>query len=192
MGPTPNQLPDRTIFNAIPMPAFIVDSDVQILDLNDAASQFCGQSLNLVYKHRGGEVLGCLHSTDAAEGCGRGPECQGCVIRNSVGLSLQGQSISHRVVNLRLSHGMEVTELQVLLTASPLPEGVEKRALLIIESIPGISEFRTVVPICMKCKKVHSKEQDWVEVDAFFHEHAGVFFAHGLCPPCASRFSGAS
>jgi hypothetical protein len=44
----------------------------------------------------------------------------------------------------------------------------------------------------MKCKKVHSKEQDWVEVDAFFHEHAGVFFAHGLCPPCASRFSGAS
>lgn len=188
MGPTPNHLPDRTIFNAIPIPAFMVDNDLRILDMNDAASQFCGQSLNLVYKLRGGEVLGCLNST---VGCGRGSECQGCVIRNSVELSIQGQSISHRVVNLRLSHGMKVTELQVLITASPLPDGIEKRSLLIIESIPGISELRTVVPICMRCKKVHSKDQAWVEVDKFFHEHAGVFFAHGLCPQCASKFSGA-
>ena len=184
-----NQL-DRTIFNAIPIPAFVVNGDVQILDLNDTAAEFCGQALNLVYRRRGGDVLGCLHATDVSEGCGRGPACQGCIIRNSVALCLQGQIVSHRMVNLQLSHGLEVKELQALVTASPLPDGSEKLALLIVDSIPDISALGNVVPICMKCKKIWDDEHYWTEVEEYFHEHAGVCFARGLCADCATRFSG--
>ncbi len=190
LQPTPNNRLDRTIFNAIPMPAFVVNSDVQIIDLNDAASEFCGQALNMVYKRRGGDVLGCLHATDVSEGCGRGPGCHGCIIRNSVALCLEGQAVSHRIVNLQLSNGLEVKELQVLITASPLPDS-EKLALLIVEHIPEISALKTIVPICMKCKKIWDDERYWTEVEGYLHEHAGMCFAHGLCPECARKFSAA-
>jgi len=190
LPPVMNHQLDRTIFNAIPIPAFVVNSDVQIIDLNDAASQFCGQTLNMVYRRRGGDVLGCLHAVDASEGCGRGPVCQGCIIRNSVALCLQGQIVSHRIVNLQLSHGLEVKELQVLVTASPLPDGAERVALLIVDYIPEIVALETVVPICMKCKKVWDKQQYWTEIEAYFHERAAVCFAHGLCPECARKISG--
>jgi len=189
LKPRAKSQPDRTIFNAIPIPAFVVNSDVQIMDLNDAAAQFCGQALNLVYKRRGGDVLGCLHATDVPQGCGRGPVCHGCVIRNSVARSLEGRTVSHQIVNLQLSHGLEVTELRALVTASPLPNGDEKLALLIVDYIPEISTLETVVPCCMKCKKIWDADQYWTEVEEYFHEHAGVCFAHGLCPECAQKFS---
>jgi hypothetical protein len=189
LPPPLNSQFDRTIFDAIPIPAFVVNGDVQIADLNDAAAQFCGQALNMVYKRRGGDVLGCLHATDVSEGCGRGPVCHGCVIRNSVALCLEGRTVSHRVVNLQLSHGLEVKELQALVTASPLPDGGEKLVLLIIDYIPEIFALESVVPICMRCKKIWDDGQCWTEVEEYFHDHAGVSFAHGLCPECAKRFT---
>jgi len=189
LKPTPTQQLDRTIFNAIPIPAFVVNGDVQILDLNDAAMQFCGQALDIVYKRRGGDVLGCLHATDVSEGCGRGPDCRGCIIRKSVALCLEGRTVSHQMVNLQLSHGLEVKELQALVTASPLPHGNEKLALLIVDYIPEMFALETVVPICMKCKKIWDDDQYWTEVEDYFHKHAGVGFAHGLCGECAKKLT---
>jgi hypothetical protein len=172
------------------MPAFVVNGDVRIFDLNDAAVQFCGQTLNMVFKVRGGDVLGCLHAVDVSAGCGRGPACQECIIRNSVKLCLEGQVISHRFVNLQISHGMDVKELQLLVTASPLPNEDEELALLIIEHIPEIAEMNNVVPICMKCKRAWDEDQYWIAIEEYFHARAGVRFARGLCPDCAKRFSG--
>src|ERR1700674_5203965 len=85
---------DRTILSAIPIPAFVVDDDVQIVDMNSAAARFCARDHEVVYKCRGGEALHCLHSTDVPDGCGRAPLCQQCVIRNSVATCLQGQTVS--------------------------------------------------------------------------------------------------
>jgi len=189
LPPMPNNPLDRTIFDAIPTPAFVVNGDVEIIDLNEAAARFCGHALNMVYKRRGGDVLGCLHATDVSEGCGKGPACQGCIIRTSVVLSLQGQAVSHRIVNLQLSHGLEVKELRALITSSPLKSKSDKLALLIVENIPDIPELKTVVPSCMRCKKIWDEEQYWTDVEEYFHKHAGVCFAHGLCPECAKAFS---
>jgi hypothetical protein len=180
---------DRTIFDAVPIPAFIVNHDVEILDLNDSAEQFCGQTLNMVFRRRGGDVLGCLHSTEDAEGCGRAPACQGCIIRNSVKQCLEGQSVCHRLVNLQVSQGLKVADVQALVTASPLPDSEEPEALLILEQIPGLAEMRAVVPICMHCKKVWDEEHYWMEVDEYLHERAGYLFARGICPSCANQFT---
>src|SRR5208337_4877987 len=102
---------------------FVVNGDVQILDLNDAATQLCGQDLNLVFRIRAGEVLGCLHSMDVSGGCGRGKACHTCVIRTSVVSCLKWQAVRRHKVNLQLAHGMEVKDFQVLVTVSPLPNG---------------------------------------------------------------------
>ncbi|MDR3763098.1 MAG: PAS domain-containing protein [Acidobacteriota bacterium] len=187
------QAPDfagRAVFDALPIPAFLVNRDVQILELNRAAEQLCGQTRDMVYHRRGGEVLGCLHSADSAAGCGASEACKGCVIRNSVRQSVEGKSVAHRQVTLQLSHGLSIQEVEVLVTASMLSAGDgEPRALLLLEQIPGLDEMSEVVPICMHCKKIWDEEHYWSDVEDFLRRRSKVCFAHGLCPHCAAEFT---
>jgi hypothetical protein len=125
----------QTVFGAIPVPAFVVSCDVEILDLNGAAARFCRQNRETAYGHRAGEVLRCLHSTDMSEGCGKGPHCKSCVIRNSVVKCLEGRAVSRKVTNLRLGHEREAKDMKALITASPISAGDEKLALVMVEDI---------------------------------------------------------
>lgn len=184
MQPTPDNALDRTIFEAIPIPTFVVDEEVRILDLNGSASAFCGQDRGQVYRRRGGHVLHCLHSTDVPEGCGKGPSCGSCVIRNSVKSSLDGQIVSRRRMNLQIS----AKDLHIQVTACPLPEGQEGRALLMVEDITHLSTLKNLIPICLKCKDVREDEEYWKTLESYVHEHMGVDFSHGLCPKCVNEF----
>ncbi len=125
----------RTSLNALPIPVFVFNSDAQILDLNEAAANFCGQKREAVLTIRGGEALQCMHATDVPEGCGRGPSCKDCVIRNSITKCLDGQTISRKVTKLQLVNKHEAQDLQVLITASPIPDADKKLALVMVEDI---------------------------------------------------------
>jgi hypothetical protein len=129
----------RMILNAIPVPSFVVNDDVEILDLNGAAANFCGQDRDAAYRRRGGEVLHCRHSTDVPEGCGRGPHCTYCVIRSSVRNCLE-QVVSRKVMNLQTVHERAAKEIQILITASPLGGG-EKLALVLVEDLTELRKL---------------------------------------------------
>ena len=65
----------RVLFNAMPMPVFVVDEDVRILEYNAAAARLLGSDKRAVLQRRGGAVLHCLHATESLEGCGQAPAC---------------------------------------------------------------------------------------------------------------------
>lgn len=178
----------RSILNAIPSPVFIVDDDVQIADLNGVASAMSGGEMVAVLKRRGGEVLHCLHSTDVEEGCGRAPFCKRCVIRNSVKTCLAGQAVSRARMKMDFLPGSGRKAMDLLITASPMPGGGEPMALLIIEDITEISTLKSIIPMCMKCRKIRNDEQYWQTVEQYFHEHIGLDFSHGICPACVDQF----
>jgi len=173
----------RIILNAIPLMIFVVDDDVRVHDLNDPAARVFGDR-TAVLKRRCGEVLHCLHANDVPEGCGRGPSCQTCIIRNSVTSSLRGQSVTRRRTNASLVQGGTTKQLDLLITASPLPESDPPLALLILEDISEISTLREIIPICVKCKKVRDDQQFWRSVESYLRDHIGVDVTHGLCPAC--------
>jgi len=133
--PKPNYMLDRTILSALPIPAFVVDHDVQIVDMNSAAAQLCDQDSNAAHKSRGGDALHCLHSTEVPDRCGRAPLCQQCVIRNSVMMSLRGQSVNRARMSMDFlpESGQKTREL--LISTSPIQASSERLALLIIEDI---------------------------------------------------------
>jgi hypothetical protein len=178
----------RTILDAIPIPVFVVDGDVRIRDLNDVAIRFCGQGKDAIYRQHGGEVLHCMHSLDVPEGCGRAPFCQNCVIRGSVTACLQGQKVSRKRVRMEFVEGLSRKPMDLLITASPMPDSVEPLALLMIEDVTELLSLRSLIPICMLCKKIRDDEQYWHEVEDYFHRQTGVDFSHGLCPACAVKF----
>jgi len=174
----------RSILNAIPLMVFVVDADVRIRDLNDAAATVFGLDKATILNRRGGEVLHCLHAHDVPEGCGRAPFCQNCVIRNSVTQSLQAQGVNRRRAKVELLLGGTRRELELLITASPMPNGADPLALLIIEDISEISTLRDIIPICSHCKRIRDDQDYWHSVEQYFNEYIGVDFSHGICPAC--------
>ena len=173
----------RAILEAIPLPMFLVDEDMQVQELNSAASHTFGLDRDRVLKRRGGDVLHCLSATESREGCGHGSNCSDCIIRNSVAACLEGHKVYRRRMKFRVVDGAEFRELELLVTAAPLP-GMVNYALLILEDITELSVLKGIIPICMHCKKVRDDQQYWQQVEGYFHRFIGVEFSHGVCPEC--------
>jgi PAS domain S-box-containing protein len=174
----------KTILDAIPLIIFIVDNDVRIRDLNQAAATAFGLDKATVLNRRGGEVLHCLHAHDVPEGCGRAEFCQNCVIRNSVTKCLAGQAVTRRRTKAELVLEETKKKIELLITASPMPSPEEMLVLLIIEDINEISTLQDIIPICSYCKKIRDDQQYWRSVENYFNDYIGVDFSHGICPNC--------
>jgi phosphoserine phosphatase RsbU/P len=60
--------------------------------------------------------------------------------------------------------------------------------LHVAERILGLTaqvrELASFLPICSYCKKIRDDQQYWREVEAYFKEHQGTEFSHGICPDC--------
>jgi len=172
------------LLDAIPLVIFVVDNDVRIVDYNNAAAEMFSADVNRIFDMRGGEVLHCLHRLDVPGGCGKGPFCQTCVIRNSVALSAKGNSVIRTHTKLELCNGSTGQILDVLITTSPMPSSKGNLSILIVEDVSEISKLRELIPICTKCKKIRDDQQYWHTLESFFKEHIGVNFTHGVCPTC--------
>lgn len=174
----------RSILDAMPIPVFIVDDDVCLIDMNRMASIVFGLEKSVIFGKRGGEALHCLHSTDSPGGCGRGPFCRSCVIRNAVGESMKGRSVVRRRTRVEFRLPGNTRQLDLLVTASPLPGPVENLSLLIIEDISEIIKLQELIPICANCKCVRQDEDYWISVESYFTDQTGADFSHGICPDC--------
>ena len=178
----------RAILNAIPLPIFLVAEDIQIEELNEAASRTFGLDRESVIQQRGGDVLHCLHALETPEGCGRSESCTDCVIRNSILSCLAGQGVHRRRMKFQVVNGEKKKDLELLVTAAPLPGDGSDRALLILEDITELTLLKNIIPICMHCKKVRDDQQYWQQVEGYFHHFIGVEFSHGVCPDCLQQF----
>lgn len=174
----------KAIFDAIPLPIFVVDEDVQIQEYNLAAAPLFAAERPAILKRRGGEALHCLHSRDVPEGCGRAPFCKDCVIRNSVSLALKGNKVVRQRHKLELLRDGNIQKIHALITASSILFQGKQLVLLVIEDINEIIELRKMIPICAKCKKVRMDKEYWVMVESYLSQHLDIDFTHGLCPDC--------
>ncbi len=178
----------KSLIDAIPGLILVVDEDVNILEYNLAAGALLGENDRLaILKHRGGEVLHCIHATESPEGCGRAAACRDCVIRNAVRDAFRGQTCARRRVRLELTSEGKTKEFLGLINASPFEFNGARMVLLTIENIGDILELQRIVPICAKCKKVRDDDQYWLKLEAYFKRNWDLDFAHGLCPACVEE-----
>jgi PAS domain-containing protein len=174
----------RTVFDAMPMLIFVVDDDVRIQEYNAAAAELLSTQRSAILKHRGGEVLHCLHASEVPKGCGRAPFCKDCVIRNSVAEALQGNRIARRRTRIEMIRDGKKIEIYALVSASPFLYEDRSLVLLVIEDIREIAELKRMIPICSVCKKVRDEKESWFRIEAYFKERWDLDFSHGLCPEC--------
>lgn len=175
------------LFNTVPAAMLVVDDDVRIFYGNSAALKLSGTGPGKIFRIRGGEVLHCIHATDTAEGCGRGPSCKQCVVRSSVRLALEGNQVYRKTATMELMHDGSATEVHLLVTAAPLQFRGEIYALVILEDVSELIQLRSLLPICSVCKKIRNDKEYWEGLESYFSKRLDVNFSHSLCPDCAMK-----
>lgn len=125
----------RVLFDAMPLPVFVVDENVSIFDYNAAAAKWIGKNKRLILRHRGGEVLDCLHAAEAPEGCGRAPACQDCVVRNSVRAAARGRRVTRQAAQMEFVRKGKTVALDLQVSCQPFKYGRSRFVLLVLEGL---------------------------------------------------------
>lgn len=125
----------RVIFDAMPMPVFVVDEDVSILEYNSAAAALLGNDRRKVLQRKGGEILHCLHSTEHPQGCGHSGVCGDCVVRRSVQASAKGLVVTREQAKLELVTNGKRSHVDVRVSSRPLQYEKHSYVLLILEGL---------------------------------------------------------
>ncbi len=118
------------LFDAMPLPVFVVDKDLSVLEYNTAAARLFGSEKPAVLDRRGGEVWHCLHVTETKEGCGHAPACKNCVVRESVRAAAEGRRVTRRWTEMELM--LKGTPAKVSLRVSCQPFTYEKNPLVLL------------------------------------------------------------
>jgi PAS domain-containing protein len=176
----------RSLLDAIPSFVFAVDEDVRILEYNTAVDGLLGKGRQDILRRRGGDLLHCIHATETPGGCGQAPFCRNCVIRNGVNEVFRGQSCVRRRMKMELLSEGKTNDLHALITVSPFGHNGRRFALLVIEDISEIAELRSILPMCMRCKRIRNDEQYWVQVELYFKRNWDLSFSPSFCPECAA------
>ncbi len=177
----------RKIFDAMPSMVFVVDDDVKVKEFNKAAADFLVLDKLAHLKHRGGEIIQCIHSNEAPGGCGRALSCEGCVIRNSVNRAYEGNRVERERTKMEIIKGGIKTEIYALITATPFSYKGQKMVLLVIEDISVIAELQRMIPICSICHKIRDEKEVWSRIESYFKSNWDVDFSHSLCPDCYNK-----
>lgn len=177
----------RAILDTMPIPVFVVDDDVRILDFNVAAGKLLAADRSQVLRERGGEVLNCIHATETPQGCGHSRACGDCVIRNSVRRAFRGERMQQQKTRMEIQTAQGVQSVEMLITAAPVELEGEGRALLILEDVTELSALRELIPICSRCKAIRDDRQYWQRLESYLHSHLQLNLTHGVCPQCMTE-----
>jgi len=125
----------RVLFDAMPMPVFVVDEDVTLLEYNAAACRFLAQDKELLSRRRAGDVLHCLHAVRAPGGCGRAKACADCLVRKAVRSALNKFPITRACTRMERVVGGRPSIVDLRITARAFAYESHKLVLLILEGL---------------------------------------------------------
>ncbi len=92
----------RVLFDAMPLPVFVVDKDVNVLECNAAAARLFKPGKQINRQRKAGDVLHCLHTTESPKGCGGATACSDCGLRAAVRAASRGQSVTRQWAEMEL------------------------------------------------------------------------------------------
>ncbi len=72
------------IYHNAPIAMLLLDEDRRVRKVNGLSAAFAKRAEEEMLGMRGGEALRCLHHLDVPQGCGFGPACQTCIVRQTV------------------------------------------------------------------------------------------------------------
>jgi PAS domain-containing protein len=125
----------RVLFDAMPLPVFVVDKDVNILECNAAAARLFGQGKRTRKQTRPGDILHCLHTTESPRGCGGASACRDCGLRAAVRAASRGRSVTRQAAEMELIQKGKLTKVNLHISCQPFSYGKSSFVLLVLEGL---------------------------------------------------------
>jgi PAS domain-containing protein len=172
------------LFDTIPIWAYVLDSEWRINAVNKAARDSLGCNEEESYLHRCGTVMDCRHHNDDPRGCGFGPFCKQCIVRNTSLEAIKGKETRQTKGKVELASGQVK---YVLVSSAPFEYEGQRLAVTIIEDVSLVVELKGLIPICASCKKIRDDQGYWNHVEEYIEEHSEAEFTHDICPSCAKK-----
>jgi signal transduction histidine kinase len=125
-----------TILENSPIMMFLVDREKRVRNAAHAVEEFTGKRAEEILGRRGGEILRCFHAMDDPKGCGFGPACKTCEVRQMVTDAFEtGQDHYRTEVMLPLERDGEQAEMNFYVSAALLASQSKELVLVCIENI---------------------------------------------------------
>ena len=131
----------QALIDNIPVMTMIVDEDVRVLNANVTSQNFLNKSLSGIFDQLGGNVLNCIQTMKENSTCGREPECQSCIIRNSVSHTFKsGEPIYKLEGKFIVRNNSHPQTLELLISTSQLTYNDKPAVLLSIDDITSYKQ----------------------------------------------------
>jgi len=125
----------RVLFDAMPLPVFVVDNDSNILEFNAAAARLLVEGWQTRRQRRSGDVLECLHATKSRGGCGRSSACSHCGLRAAVSAAFRGRPVKRQWAAMELNRHGKPTVVSLRVSCQPFTYGKSDFVLLVLEGL---------------------------------------------------------
>lgn len=134
------------IYQNAPFMMILVDEERRVRKVNGATVDFTDVLEEEMLGLRGGEALRCLHHTDDPKGCGFGPACEQCMIKQTVLDTFRtGDSYNHIEAKLPFLIDGEEQELTLLMSTVMLKNTAEPLVLVTIDDITKQKQSEQVI-----------------------------------------------
>ena len=137
-----------------PMVFLVVDEDLRVRKVNEAASRFAGRRDVEMLGLRPGGSIGCLNSLKDPGGCGYGPDCRTCALRLAVLDSIRNQAGHDNIEAWLPVRGVD---------------GIEERCLLAFTAPLEISGVREALVCALditdrkRAEQAHRDSEHWLK-----------------------------
>jgi PAS domain S-box-containing protein len=140
------------IYKNAPIIMMLVDKERRIRKINGYGAKFADSSTSDLIGLRGGEALRCLHHLDDPKGCGYGPYCGECIVRNTV-LDTFETGNSHYMVEATLPFSVDGNEKEMTLLVSTELLSIDGEEPHVLVSILDITESKAMEKALKKSEK---------------------------------------
>jgi len=178
----------EALLNAIPMPVFIVDEDLVVNNVNHTAMDVFNLVGSDVLSGRWGSALQCVRSGDHPSGCGYGPACKDCTIRNSVADCFAGPPVIQRKASIALKTDGFTSGCELLISVNQIMDDDHVYALFMIEDMAKLDLVNATIPSCMHCKRLREDGSQWTSLEDYLDRNLHIKLSHCICEQCLGKY----
>jgi PAS domain S-box-containing protein len=126
----------EAIFDAAPLGMMLVDDQGFVKRVNDVLAKLVHRDFSEIINRQPGEGLACIHASNQTDGCGNGPSCSKCPIRNIFGGVLSSWQ-ANRGVEIQAALLIDGKEVNPWLEVSAEPAYIDgsRHVVLAIQDI---------------------------------------------------------
>lgn len=123
----------REVIDTLPLAISVIDRYRKVALANKRTHGFVSRHETELIGQTGGKAFGCIHHDDVPEGCGFGPTCTDCRLRQTVSDTMQ-EKCSHYLVEATMSF-QSIGERHLQISTMPMALNAEDYVLLCLEDI---------------------------------------------------------